>query len=185
MHRCIALLVLVVAGCASSRPSDEATGGTIQTTRVHTGSGRTLEAMNVTDPSVRTATLPAPIDRVWTQLAGVFAELDIPITIADTLTHTMGTRGSTFRRRLAGDKLSAWVECGVTAMGLRNADSYSVRLEILARLESLDSARTLVRTQVRGDAAAEGTSEARVRCASNGRLEKRISDLVAERLAGK
>lgn len=160
-------------------------GGTIETTRVKSTGSHVIEATTYSDNVVSAIELAAPLASVWTHLAGAYAELDIPITVADTTSHLLGTRSSVFRRQLAKTKISRWVECGTTALGMRNADSYTVRLEILTSLEAAAENRTIVRTVVRGDAGAEGTAESRVRCTSNGRLERRISVLVSDRLAGR
>ena len=185
MRAFLVLLAISLAGCAASRPREDIVDGTIETTRVKSTGSRMIETTTYSDNVVQAIEIAAPLPSVWTHLAGAYSELDIPITVADTASHVLGTRSSTFRRQLAKSKVSTWVECGTTALGMKNADSYTVRLEIVTRLEPTPENHTLARTAVRGDAAAEGTGESRVRCTSNGRLERRISALVSERLAGK
>ncbi len=57
-------------------------------------------------------------------------------------------------------RLSQLVDCGQSAFGMRNADMYTVRIDVLTAVRAGSDGRALVQTQLRGTARGEGTDEA-------------------------
>jgi hypothetical protein len=126
--------------------------------------------------------LDVPPERAWALLPAVYATLGLPVTTLIAESRLIGTQGAQAPRRVGGEPLSRAVSCGVDAFGQENADRYQVTLLMLSDVKPHDRG-SLLRTLVRGSARAPGTSDAAVRCASRGRIEQRVGQLVRERAA--
>jgi hypothetical protein len=176
--RRILILAALTAACRSSG-NLPAPPPTVDHTRVETPRG-TIQLTSIRDGDVAVQYIAAPPAAAWRSLVAAYGALGIPLTGVDSARLTLGTSGSNFRRMLGDERLSAFAECGTSAFGMKNADSYTVRIASVSALQSTaNGTASLLRTQVSIVAAAEGTSETRVRCGSTGRLERRIAELVA------
>jgi hypothetical protein len=122
----------------------------------------------------------ATAGQVWGVLPAVFEQLQIETTTVDPAAGVMGN--SSYRaRRIEGRRMSDFLDCG-RAMGREYADSYSVTLGVLVQLVTSPDGRTLVRTILDAYARDPSMSSGSVHCITWGSLERRIGDLVVERL---
>ena len=125
-------------------------------------------------------TVIGTLSEVWAVLPAVFAQLGIEITRIDSGEGVIGNPG--YRaRRVEGQPLSRYLDCG-RSFGRDYADHYSVTLAVLVQLVPSTDGGTVVRTVL--DAYAQDPSRAggAVHCITWGSLERRIGDIVTERL---
>jgi hypothetical protein len=181
MFRLSALLCVIAAvGCATS-------GGTrIVTESAPTGTGidGPRGVFEITrDRTARSDTIDFAPGRVWGALTPVLASLNIGVEHADSAQLTVVSRNTEFRRVLGGVRMSTYVECGVSAMG-KTADRYPVYLRVTTTVREGPPGGSVVHTSVQAVARPEDNGASSVSCESSGKLERRISAQVANRLAG-
>lgn len=136
------------------------------------------------DESGMTRTLDAAPERVWAVLPAVYGELGIPVEVSDANARAFGNRRVTVQR-IGGERTSSWVRCGNEGAGPSAMSGYRVQLSILTSLQPAGAGKTTLTTQIGGHGTTiEGTSTSRVLCATTGRLEQRIAQMIAARLEG-
>ncbi len=121
-------------------------------------------------------TLAVSSDKVWAALIQVYADLGIPLTVADTENHVLGALRVVQRKPVGGVRLSRLLECGESAYG-PNAERYTVQFTALTAMQSVGEKRTAIDTRVVGTATATGSS-AGVACASSGVLEEKLTAML-------
>ena len=188
MRRLIPALTLLLASCASSpdtsstvpeapfdapevfRPGDRLQEGTISNIQ----------------PGVDRVSVPiaASPDAVWEALVQVYGTLGIEIAGADPTTRFLNNPDFVVSRRLGGERLSRYLECGSGTIG-GGADRMRVHMNILSQVEAKPDGQSSVHTTIQaiGDNP-EGTSNSRVPCSSTHELELRIADEVGELVGG-
>lgn len=176
---------VTVAGCASTAPAgssapvrDNAPTPTVNSTRVVTGSGSTLQmnTMNI-DLDVKLFVTGTP-DEAWAVLPGVYSELLIPVSVNDPRTKTIGNTGWKTRRVIGRVPAQRYLECGSSGT-MENAETYSLNLSIVTSVIPNPNGGSVISTAISGTAKNPITSSsAEVRCASKGDLELRIRDMV-------
>jgi len=181
----LSALVLVLAGCASTAPAgsgspdrDTAPTPTVNSTRVVTGTGSTLQmnTMNI-DLDVKLFVTGTP-DEAWAVLPGVYSELLIPVSVNDNRTKTIGNTGWKTRRSIGRIPAQRYLECGSSGT-MQNAETYSLNLSIVTTVLPNPNGGAVVSTAISGTGRNPITSSsADVRCASKGDLELRIRDMV-------
>ncbi len=172
----VTLSAVLVSACASSGPVTTSAEPTM--TRVELG-GQPVEILN-TDRGVARL-VAAPVESVWRVLAEVYDRLEIPVGLSDPGQRTLGNHG--YRTsRIGGVRLSRYLDCG-TGMGGPYADQYVVTVLVLTRLTEAEGG-TMVVTTVDGSAKPRGVSGNAVLCASERRLEVRLTQLIVEVLEG-
>lgn len=129
------------------------------------------------DIQAHAATLDVPVDSAWTRVRHVYTALKIPVTTVDPTRHLIGAERAVVHDRLAGERMSHWIACGLTSLGQQRADSYTVYLTVLTQVlpaASGSTARTIV------DAMAEPTdgSTNKVQCSSTGALEDALQTAI-------
>lgn len=126
--------------------------------------------------------LGASSDDVWEAAMAAYEELGIEVTYSRP-GQEVGNRQLRVRRRLAGDRLSKYLRCGVDATGRPMADSYIVTLNVVSDVTGVTDLQSRLGTTVSASALKPGgTSTAPVLCTSKGLLEERIAELVAQRV---
>ena len=178
-------LTLAVSGCASTAPAgtsapvpDNTPTPTVNSTRVVTGTGSTLQVntMNI-DLDVKLFVTGTP-DEAWAVLPAVYSELLIPVSINDTRTKTIGNTGWKTRRSIGRVPAQQYVECGSSG-SMQNAETYSLNLSIVTAVLPNANGGAVISTAISGTAKNPITSSsAEVRCTSKGDLELRIRDMV-------
>ena len=146
-----------------------------------TSSGISFRLRN--DDAGATHHVGARADRVRALLPEVFRDLGVAGAGMDREGLVFGHRSIT-APRVGGERPTAWVRCGnQSGAGPSAASSYRTQLSLLVTIRP-DGERTWVTTQVGGSATpVAGTSTEAVMCVSTGRLEKRVEELLAARLA--
>ena len=130
-------------------------------------------------PGVGVMTVPASATSVWGVLPAVFEQLEIDVNVVQAEDGIMGNDG--YRaRRIEGQRLSRWLDCGRGPVQA-NADEYQVTLTVIVQL-LVAQAGTTLRTTVDAYARERGVSGGAIHCLSWGNLERRIPQLVMERL---
>jgi hypothetical protein len=179
--RRLALLLTAVAGCAPSgtRPIPSSTpdlrtvivGGTLERTA-------TVDLRN--EAAVGERLMEASVGEVWAVLPAVFAQLEIEPTTVDASAAVMGNPA--YRaRRVEGQRMSRYLDCG-RVLGRDYADSYEITLGVMIQLAPGPDGRAYLRTVVDAYARDRGVSGNPVHCITWGSLERRIAELVTEKL---
>lgn len=175
------LAALAAAACAPAgrAPGTVPAGPEPQITE--TSSGISFRLRN--DDTGATHHVGARADRVRALLPEVFRDLGVADAGMDRDGLVFGHRSIT-APRVGGERAAAWVRCGnQSGAGPSAAAAYRTQLSVLVTIRP-DGERTWVTTKVGGSArSVAGTSTEAVMCVSTGRLEKRVQELLAARLA--
>jgi len=151
------------------------------------GAGR-VRSMNANAPLVllpapRAGTIrgevPAPVDRAWSVLRGVYEAAGFHVNAVDSSAHALGD-SITVRGMLTRFPVSDLVDCGTPPTG-RNADSVDVRLFITSRLDAIPPSGAWMMNTVQ--AVARPTGAPPIACRSLGTLERFLFDALRGRLA--
>lgn len=170
------LLLLLLAGCAP-RGSAGAAPPPPTETRVQRGS----DVILIRNEGGRVeAEVGAPLLRVWEALGATYEALEIPL---ETIEPAQGKVASPrFRaRRIAGERMSHWVDCGGSMTGPR-ADSYLVRLTVTTTLRPAGDDATRLLTSVDATARPADVSGNEIHCSSKGTLGEAIAERVRARV---
>jgi hypothetical protein len=182
--RSAALLLLAALAAAACAPA-AGTPGTVpagpEPQITETSSGISFRVRN--DNPGATHHVGARSDRVRALLPEVFRDLGVADAGMDRDGLVFGHRSIT-ADRVGGERTTVLVRCGTASgAGPSAATRYRTRLSLLVTIRP-DGERTWVTTQVGGSATPlTGTSADAVLCVSTGRLEKRVEELLAARLA--
>lgn len=179
MPRSVYLTTLVLLGCATAQSNTLPSGTTRTRTTVETPT-RTYAIEQITTPDILTHTVPAVLDTAWAALPAAYGDLHIPVNAVDPSAHLLGSGMVSAQGSFAGTRLSRLLDCGASAVGMANADHYSVRLNVRTQLSAGANGGTTVRTLIEATARDAGTSTDPVRCATTGTLERRIADALAK-----
>lgn len=134
-----------------------------------------------TEAGVGQRTFGARPARIWAVLPSVFEALEIPVTFSEPRLR-MGNSGY-LARRVEGRRMSTYLDCGTSLASGVLADSYDITLQVLVGLRPVSETDTDVVAVVDALGRPRTTSGNPVHCNSKQVLEKRITELVAERLA--
>ncbi|MGE0158903.1 MAG: hypothetical protein AB7T31_05780 [Gemmatimonadales bacterium] len=175
---CVALCAL--AACTSAPPR-AGSAPTLTTVFVVPPADRTPRGIELRhEATVGERTVSGTVSEVWAVLPAIFEQLEIETTTVDPAQGVIGNSG--YRaRRVEGRRLSDYMDCG-RSFGREYADQYTVTLAVLVQLVTAADGRTVVRTILDGYARDPSTSGSSVHCITWGSLERRIGDLVVERL---
>lgn len=180
MLRSPLLCLLLVAACSPG--STRAPEGPPSV--IVTGTGAHVQLSGgARDQAAQVEAAPAT---VWPALLRVYDELGLSVSSVNTAQRQVGSR-KMFSRRLGGERLSRYVDCGAGSVGAPNADSYLVTLLVDTRLEEATTAAapgTVLHTTVSGNGKDPGSSKDPIRCTSTSRLEARIAEMVREEAGG-
>jgi len=125
-------------------------------------------------------TVAVSSDKVWAVLIQVYADLGIPLTVADTQSHVIGALRVVQRKPVGGQRLSRLLECGESSYG-PNAERYTVQLTALTNVQSVGDKVSTIDTRVGGIASPNGINSS-VKCASSGVLEGTVTSMVRKAL---
>jgi hypothetical protein len=182
-HRALTIFVVgcALAACGARQGSVPGTTPTLTTVFVSPANDRRPTGIDLRHEStIGERAIEATVSEVWAVLPEIFAQLEIETTTVDTDGAVMGN-ASYRARRVEGRRLSTYLDCGRT-MGREYADSYAVTLGVLVQLVPSPDGRTLVRTILDAYARDPSQSSGSVHCITWGSLERRIGDLVTEKI---
>lgn len=175
MRPLASVLLVLVAACAGGSPATYGPG--TRPPAIYT-TGGTTEVYLPTDRSVVTDVIRGTPDAAWAALPTVYADLGIEVKDRSDADHVLGNPRFTVSRRLLGEPLSRFVECGSGLMG-PFADTYRIDMLVRSGIEPAEGGGARVGTYVEARGRnPEGTSNTVVACASTQRLER----MIAERL---
>lgn len=168
------LIALTAAGACASSGADTATlpeaASPVRISGPRGGIGST-EIHN--DPRIVSRTVAAPLDSVWAALPAVYRALQIEGAAPDSAQLRYGAVDFT-PRRIAGNRLSRFIDCGMGTTAMPKADEYDVTMSVITRLAAGDAATTVVTTSVTATAKQRAQSGNAVYCHSQGTLEADI-----------
>lgn len=151
------------------------------TVRIRTGDGGVIETQASEGSAVQEYGIAAPLSKAWAALPDVFEQMGFEPTRGDPRGRILGFENVRMRR-IDGDRPSRYLDCGQGVTGA-NADSYDIYLSLLAQIvPSAEGSRLRVRTMATARNAAHGGVS--VNCATNGRLEARVAEVLNAGLAG-
>lgn len=167
------LSLLALAACGGGGGIEPATAPP----RILT-SGTTYEVSVANESDAGAVVIRAAPEIAWIALPGVFQALEIAPKHIDSGQKIMGNVDHSVRRRLGGEPLSIYLNCGSSMSG-PIANNYDVKLSVISQLHPAEEGRTLIRSRVAATARSrEGTSSSSVQCGTTGRLEARIAELL-------
>lgn len=185
MRRTLVLTTLVASACATAPAGDGiiTTPGTPVTTRVLTDAGN-LSVQSNADQRISSQWVRAPMARVQQALPAVYESLGIPMSSTqEGEALRFVNDGIVVNRRLGGQRVSEYLNCGSTPIGTNMADASTVQIRMITVVRGSETG-TELRTQMVGTAysrAGGSGSGAGAPCRSTGKLEERIAQMVTER----
>jgi hypothetical protein len=172
------LLLAATASCIAPVPGAAPSGGQ-RTVLVDNG-----RAYQTTTMPASEAEFAAPATRVWTALEGAYRALGIPVVLNDPRNHHIGNTNFFRSRRMDGQPLSRYADCGNSPEGPR-ADNSRVYFSMVTSLTIVDSTHTRLNTSVSPVAVdLSGEDNDRVTCGTTGELEKLLYSTVNRELGG-
>jgi len=180
MRFLLTAVLILFAGCATTPAPDPMIGSGALTPESNNPTGTGGEFRLPTDMVTATLEVDIGAEAAWPALKAAYAELKIPTREVDEASRTIRNLRFVVSRRLGGERLSSYLDCGRSASG-QNADTHRLELEIASRVVPLGSGRSRIDTELQGIGMnMEGTSNNRVLCTSNHQLELRIAALVRD-----
>lgn len=174
------LLLALLGGCATAR----ATAEPELPARV-IAAGETATFRVTGNEEAQLYSVRANASQVWRALPGVFETLEIPITHIDTNVRLIGNRDHAVSRRLGGEPLHRYLNCGSSMTGPVTR-THLVRLSLLVQVVEGEGDQALVQSLVDAEARSrQGVSGGGpITCGSTGRLEARIAQMLNETVDG-
>jgi hypothetical protein len=120
-------------------------------------------------------------EKVLAALTAAYSNLGIDVKLYDPGTGRVGNRSLSRTNRVAGERISTFLGCGMMVSG-EAADNYRVTMSVVSQATPADGGST-VETWLTAAARDLGTSSGNVSCASKGTLERKINQLVLEHIA--
>ena len=188
MRRLIPVLSVLLVGCASSpETSSSAPDEPYDAPEVFSVADRFWEGtVSNVQPGVDRVSvgIPASPDAVLEALVQVWGNVGIEIAGMNPDTRAVNNQDFRISRRLGGERLSRYLECGSGTIG-GFADHFRVQMNILSHVEAKPDGRSTLHTTIQAVGNnPEGTSNTRVPCASTHQLERRIAAEVTELVGG-
>ncbi len=176
------LLSLALCLClACAAPRNEMAPNTGRSTLTQYHGAVNVDIHGTIDPSSHI--IGASVDSVWSVLRSVYQELDVAPNVIDRGGYQIGnTRFDP--RDIGGVRLSRYLRCGYSVANSNNADTYRVTMFLVTRVRRNDEHRTVLQTEVSATAKPRVVSGNAINCATTGRLERRIAEMVVESLRG-
>ncbi len=171
-----ALWLLMALGCSGGASRGRQDMDDIITTAVGPNYIRSTSETVASSDSV-----DAAVAQVWSVLPEVYEELGIPQGGIDNRNRLLGN--TRFQpRRIGGSRLSRFLDCG-SGVGVSSyVDTYEVTASLTTHVKEGDAGRAVVQTQLHAVAEPKAVSGDRVFCTSKGVLERRIVELVVEKV---
>ena len=178
------MFAAALSGCAAASTHAPAAPGAVVRT---TGSFNTDVPLSQANVEL-SDTIAFDAARVWSELPRVYRALALPVNATDTRARRLGA--VEFEpRRMEDQPLSRFLDCGRGITAGENADTYRVTLSVETRVEaeavSAGPQRSVIRSFVSATARPRATSGNPVPCQSKGGIERRIVELLRQRLAAR
>ena len=167
-------LGLALFGCATaSQPKPQPTEKVLA--RTNAGEIRSYEGKQS-----GTVIVKGSSDEVLDALKSSYGDLGIEVELWDPPHGQVGNRNFTRMYRLAGDRMSHFVGCGITETG-QAADAFRITMSMVSDVTAAGDGWQI---DTRLDAHADdlASSKGRIACQSKGNLEEKLNGLVAKQL---
>jgi hypothetical protein len=171
----LAILAGSLSACALPRPEEREIGVR------HQDLAGDVEARIQVQSSLVTHYVDAPVESAWTVLADVYDEMEIPLSVYEPETMTVGNRGFT-PKTIGGARMSRYLECGASTTGRPYADAYKVEMYLVTRVDGAGPTRARIMTEIYATARSRDTSGNRIQCPTKGLLERRIAEMITEKV---
>ena len=167
-------LVLALCGCATaSQPNPEPTQEVLA--RTNAGEIRSYEGKQS-----GTIIVKGTSDAVLEALRSAYGDLGIDVELWDPPHGQVGNRNFTKMYRLAGDRMSHFVGCGITETG-QAADAFRITMSMVSNVTAAGEGWQ-VDTRLDAHADDLASSKGQIACQSRGTLEEKLNGLVAKHL---
>ena len=124
-------------------------------------------------------TIDASTGKTFAALRTAFGELKIPLEVTDSVGGMIGNAKLSAVTVFAGQRLGKLFDCGSSATGANNAESYRLSFVVLALLDPAGANSTKLRIgMVASGKDIGGATKMAVTCSSTGTLEAKIAELV-------
>ena len=171
-----AFAVAGLLGCASSSTPGISDGAAPpQSTRI-VGVQSDMEMRTSPTGSRASVLVNAPLSDVWQKLSTVYDSVGIPVTTSDPGQGVLGTENFKIRRKLKDAPLTRYLDCGNTQGG-PSAETYEIIMIVKTYLQPATGG-TMATTFLQASGRPVSFSGNYVNCASTGRLEARIGELL-------
>lgn len=167
MHRIALCFIAVLSACATA-------SGPVATRGVSTVRVQGVGVFEVRRDDQSTSSIVAfPIEQVWRALPAVFDSLEVPVGRVDSVARVFGSEGVRIRKRIGGEAISRYFDCGTTQIG-PNADSYDVLLILLTTLRPGPANTTTITITAEASARPVARSQPYIGCSSRATLDVRL-----------
>ena len=123
-------------------------------------------------------TVNAAVGTTFAAAAQTFKTLGFDATVRDSVGGLIGNIEFSRTRTLVGSQMSTWLNCGSGMTG-PNADNYRITIALMIMVDLAPDNSTRLRIGMVGSGAnIVGNSNDPVACATTGRLEERIAQLI-------
>jgi hypothetical protein len=173
----LAIFAVLLSSCAAPRPEERELA-----IRPRDLAGD-VEAKLLAESSLVTHHVDAPVEHVWAVLPSVYEELEIPLGFYEPEKMVLGNREFN-PKTIGGNRMSRYLDCGANTTGGSYADTYQVELYLVTRVDAVGEAKTRIRTEVYATARARDTGGNRIQCPTKGLLERRITEVITEKVGG-
>jgi hypothetical protein len=142
-------------------------------------------AMRPSEDGFQEATLTADAARLFDALPAAYTEVGLTLKEVDQNIKQAGT--GTFRAqfRIGKQRLSTYVDCGLDAMGLKQADNYALSMRVTTQVVPEGVDRATVRTLVQTTGRPPANSGLEIHCPTTGKLEEKIAEAIAKHAANR
>jgi hypothetical protein len=184
MRRILLGTLVLLTGCASSNLG---VADNPQRLEVRSGDMRTVSQFTfVLTPEDRVVSsgVKGTPEQAWTAVGQTYQALGLAVTRLEPAQRLIGSQPSVAGRRLAGEALSAALDCGVNAAHAPIVNAYTVTVAITTKITPTRGDSTLVETLVQARAQDPVHNNPAVSCTSTGHLEARIAADVRQRVGG-
>ena len=182
----VVLLVFGTACVSGGKSSGSETTVAPSTTSIVVGSSA-MGTMNINQSNSYTAiATPVPVspDSAYALLVRAYVILEIPVVPVDQK-RAVGNDALSIRRRLGGMPMQKVIDCG-DQMGLPNAETWDIHMNILSYVEATPNGKAQILTRIQAMGNPPDISNRDLTpCPSQGDLEKKISDLVLKLASNK
>lgn len=167
MNRISLCFVTALSACATA-------SGPVATREVSTVRVQGVGAFDIRRDDQSTSTTVAfPLEQVWRAMPAVFDSLEVPVGRVDPVEHVFGNEGVRIRKRIGGEAISKYFDCGTTQIG-PNADSYDVMLILLTTLRPGPANTTIITITAEASARPVARSQPYAGCSSRATLDVRL-----------
>lgn len=180
-------MIMLLCACRTGAPATPDIGPSGQPAQLEItgagdmGSSSVVYRVNNSDGGVVRYVNAAP-EEVWKTLLATYNELKLPITKLDAARRTVSSTDARAPRRIGGKPLHNYLDCGNGISGPR-VDSYDVAYTLVSVVAAAGDSTAVRSSLVAKARTRTGTSGPPVDCATTGRLEKRLAELVSLGLA--